>query len=83
MALSKGIMHNLEHDCTLLCKSIDHGCQITSALTKRAVTDEQLAAYLNWICTNCGKVNDKEVIIFFHYLIPMIIIQLHYVVCEV
>lgn len=63
MAVTKGIINNLEHDCTLLCRSTDHGCQITSALTKRAVTDEQLGAYLNWMCTNCGEVNDTEVTI--------------------
>ncbi|XP_075218309.1 inhibitor of Bruton tyrosine kinase [Lycorma delicatula] len=48
----------VEKDCTNLCQSLVHGSIITSAITKRAVTDRQLASYFNILCGNYGQVKD-------------------------
>lgn len=50
---------SVEKDCTSSCQSLIHGCVISSAITKRAVTDKQLAAYINFLCGNFGQVKDE------------------------
>ncbi|KAL1502111.1 hypothetical protein ABEB36_007304 [Hypothenemus hampei] len=44
-------------DCTTNCK---HGESITASITKRAVTDSQLASYLSYICAHCESVKDLD-----------------------
>lgn len=51
---------NYEYDCTKRCKNTDHGGKITSAITKRGVTNESLAAYIAKICRNFTDVLDEE-----------------------
>lgn len=43
---------------------VDHGCRsvaeaslIAAVITKRNVTEQQLACYINSICSNCGQVS--------------------------
>lgn len=47
-------------DCTNNCKSIQHGEIITSAISKRSVSDEDLCAFLNYTCCKCESVIDYE-----------------------
>lgn len=55
---------NLEVDCTKRCKSRSHGQALTSAITKRSVTDESLASFIKATCANFSKAFDFEVSMF-------------------
>lgn len=50
-----------EVDCTKNCKSRQHGQSITSAITKRSVSDESLASFIKNTCANFPKAFDFEV----------------------
>ncbi|KAJ2948318.1 hypothetical protein O0L34_g7556 [Tuta absoluta] len=52
--------HNIEADCTKRCKSRRHGQDLTSAITKRSVTDEALASFIKSTCANFSKAFDFE-----------------------
>lgn len=59
---------NVEVDCTRRCKSRSHGQALTSAITKRSVTDDSLASFIKAMCANFSKAFDLEVsdyIVFF------------------
>ncbi|XP_046969920.1 inhibitor of Bruton tyrosine kinase [Vanessa cardui] len=47
-------------DCTRSCKSRIHGQTLTSAITKRAVSDEALASFIKTTCANFAKAFDFE-----------------------
>lgn len=49
-----------EKDCTERCKSNEHGSCITSAITKRSITDKQLASFIKSVCNNFTQVLDYE-----------------------
>uniref|UniRef100_A0A336KSV8 CSON014850 protein n=1 Tax=Culicoides sonorensis TaxID=179676 RepID=A0A336KSV8_CULSO len=49
-----------DYDCTKKCKKTEHGNAITSALTKRAVSNEKLARYITKMCRNFAEVLDDE-----------------------
>lgn len=49
-----------EVDCTKNCKSRQHGQSITSAITKRSVSDESLASFIKNTCANFPKAFDFE-----------------------
>lgn len=51
---------NFDYDCTKKCKNTIHGIKITSAITKRGITDESLAAYIAKTCRNFVDVLDEE-----------------------
>lgn len=51
----------LEVDCTKRCKSRLHGQSLTSAITKRSVSDESLASFIKSTCANFAKAFDFEV----------------------
>lgn len=55
---------NVEVDCTKRCKSRSHGQALTSAITKRSVTDESLASFIKATCANFSKAFDFEVSVF-------------------
>uniref|UniRef100_A0A8D8PS67 Inhibitor of Bruton tyrosine kinase n=3 Tax=Cacopsylla melanoneura TaxID=428564 RepID=A0A8D8PS67_9HEMI len=48
------------NDCTDKCRSDSHGSHISSVITLRSVSDNQLATYIYCICANCGHVLDKS-----------------------
>lgn len=50
----------VEADCTQRCRSRNHGQILTSAITKRSVTDEALAAFIKATCANFIKAFDFE-----------------------
>ncbi|KAI5642905.1 BTB/POZ domain-containing protein [Phthorimaea operculella] len=52
--------HNIEVDCTKRCKSRRHGQDLTSAITKRSVSDEALASFIKATCANFSKAFDFE-----------------------
>uniref|UniRef100_A0AAG5DB42 BTB domain-containing protein n=1 Tax=Anopheles atroparvus TaxID=41427 RepID=A0AAG5DB42_ANOAO len=52
-------INNYEYECTKKCRLVSHGNAITAALTKRAVSDEQLAAYIAKKCRNFANVLDE------------------------
>lgn len=56
MSHSKSV---IERDCTEKCRSIQHGNNLTSVITKRAINDEELCSYLRWKCFSCGCVYDS------------------------
>lgn len=56
--MSKG---QAELDCTKRCRSRLHGQILTSALTKRSVTDESLASFIRGTCANFIQAFDYEV----------------------
>lgn len=45
-------------DCTNHCKSHQHGEIVTSAISKRGVSDRELCAFLNYTCCRCESVTD-------------------------
>ncbi|XP_060529137.1 inhibitor of Bruton tyrosine kinase isoform X2 [Cylas formicarius] len=47
-------------DCTNKCHSTIHGDIITSAVTKKAVRDQDLCVYLNYVCCCCESVRDTQ-----------------------
>ncbi|CAH2089704.1 unnamed protein product [Euphydryas editha] len=49
-----------ELDCTKNCKSRQHGHSLTSAITKRSVSDESLASFIKNTCANFSKAFDFE-----------------------
>ncbi|XP_023296811.2 inhibitor of Bruton tyrosine kinase [Lucilia cuprina] len=49
---------NYEYDCTRKCRLRAHGNAITSALTKRSIDDEKLAAYVAKACCNYADIVD-------------------------
>lgn len=55
---------NIEVDCTKRCKSRNHGQALTSAITKRSVTDESLASFIKATCANFSKAFDYEVSVY-------------------
>lgn len=50
----------LEVDCTKRCKSRVHGQVLTSAITKRSISDESLASFIKSTCANFAKAFDFE-----------------------
>lgn len=50
-----------EYDCTRKCRLRAHGNAITSALTKRSIEDEKLAAYVAKTCCNYADIVDDLV----------------------
>lgn len=54
-------LNNYEYDCTNKCHCASHANAITSALTKRSISDENLAKYLAKICCNFGDIVDDLV----------------------
>lgn len=53
------MVNDLEHpDCTNHCKSRQHGENITSAISKRCVSDTDLCAFLSFTCCRCESVVD-------------------------
>ncbi|XP_065167013.1 inhibitor of Bruton tyrosine kinase [Atheta coriaria] len=51
-------MANLDIPCTKFCNRKEHGDFIVAALTKRAVNDIELSAFLNYTCVLCGSSKD-------------------------
>uniref|UniRef100_A0A182S7H4 ANK_REP_REGION domain-containing protein n=1 Tax=Anopheles maculatus TaxID=74869 RepID=A0A182S7H4_9DIPT len=49
-----------DYECTKKCRLVSHGNAITAALTKRAVSDEWLAAYIAKTCRNFAHVLDEH-----------------------
>ncbi|XP_004537512.1 inhibitor of Bruton tyrosine kinase [Ceratitis capitata] len=49
---------NYEYDCTRKCRLVHHGSQISAALTKRTISDEQLAAFIAKTCANFMDIVD-------------------------
>uniref|UniRef100_A0A182RRB7 BTB domain-containing protein n=1 Tax=Anopheles funestus TaxID=62324 RepID=A0A182RRB7_ANOFN len=47
-----------DYECTKKCRLVSHGNAITAALTKRAISDELLAAYIAKTCRNFAHVVD-------------------------
>jgi inhibitor of Bruton tyrosine kinase len=43
---------NYDYDCTKICKSFRHSNTINSALTKRQIADDKLAAFIAKTCKN-------------------------------
>ncbi|KFB49169.1 AGAP009939-PA-like protein [Anopheles sinensis] len=52
-------INSFEYECTKKCRLVSHGNAITAALTKRAVSDEQLAAYIAKTCRNFAHILDE------------------------
>lgn len=52
---------NYEYDCTSKCRLRLHGNAITSALTKRSIEDDKLAAYVAKTCCNFADILDDLV----------------------
>ncbi|XP_018574334.1 inhibitor of Bruton tyrosine kinase [Anoplophora glabripennis] len=46
-------------DCTIYCKSVQHGDIITAALSKRSISEFDLCAFLNYTCMRCESVRDS------------------------
>lgn len=55
-----------EVDCTKWCRSRKHGQIITSAITKRSISDKELASFIKGTCANFNKAFDFEVRYFFY-----------------
>lgn len=53
--------HKAEVDCTNRCQSRSHGQALTSAITKRSISDKDLASYIKGTCANFVKAFDSEV----------------------
>lgn len=53
--------HKAEVDCTSRCRSRIHGQIITSAITKRSISDDALASFIKGTCANFVKAFDFEV----------------------
>ncbi|XP_053674901.1 inhibitor of Bruton tyrosine kinase [Anopheles nili] len=47
-----------DYECTKKCRLVSHGNAITAALTKRAITDELLAAFIAKTCRNFAHILD-------------------------
>uniref|UniRef100_A0A182QEH7 BTB domain-containing protein n=1 Tax=Anopheles farauti TaxID=69004 RepID=A0A182QEH7_9DIPT len=58
-AFSMFTISNYDYECTKKCRLVRHGNAITAALTKRAVSDELLAAYIAKTCCNFAHVLDE------------------------
>ncbi|CAH0590134.1 unnamed protein product [Chrysodeixis includens] len=52
--------HKVEVDCTSRCRSRNHGQALTSAITKRSVSDEELASFIKGTCASFNKAFDFE-----------------------
>lgn len=52
---------NYDYDCTRKCRLRGHGNAITSALTKRSIEDDKLAAYVAKTCCNFADIVDDLV----------------------
>lgn len=52
--------HKVEVDCTSRCRSRSHGQALTSAITKRSISDEALASFIKGTCANFIKAFDFE-----------------------
>ncbi|KAG5881388.1 hypothetical protein JTB14_012005 [Gonioctena quinquepunctata] len=46
-------------DCSNQCRSIEHGDIITSAISKRSISDIDLCSFLNFTCCRCESVLDS------------------------
>ncbi|XP_045501851.1 inhibitor of Bruton tyrosine kinase [Colias croceus] len=53
-------MSKPEADCTKKCKSRTHGQILTSAITKRSISDASLASFIKATCANFTKAFDFE-----------------------
>jgi hypothetical protein len=51
----------VDHDCTINCKLVQHGNLITAALTKHDIDEEKLIKYLVLSCKNFSKICDTNV----------------------
>ncbi|CAG2068677.1 unnamed protein product [Timema podura] len=49
-----------DRDCTHRCVSRQHGASLVATVSKRGTHDSELAAYLHWLCFNCGLVADAQ-----------------------
>lgn len=49
---------NQEYDCTAKCRQREHGNNITAALTKRCIDDQNLAAFIAKTCANFSNIRD-------------------------
>ncbi|XP_019772045.2 inhibitor of Bruton tyrosine kinase isoform X1 [Dendroctonus ponderosae] len=47
-------------DCTNRCQSTQHGDIVTAAISKRSVSDSNLASFLNTTCCCCESVKDQD-----------------------
>lgn len=52
---------NYDYDCTRKCRLRIHGNAITTALTKRSMDDNNLAAYVAKTCCNFADIVDDLV----------------------
>ncbi|KAF9424946.1 hypothetical protein HW555_000247 [Spodoptera exigua] len=52
--------HKAEVDCTARCRSRSHGQALTSAITKRSISDQALASFIKGTCANFVKAFDFE-----------------------
>ncbi|XP_022826832.1 inhibitor of Bruton tyrosine kinase isoform X1 [Spodoptera litura] len=52
--------HKAEVDCTVRCRSRSHGQALTSAITKRSISDQALASFIKATCANFNKAFDFE-----------------------
>ncbi|XP_050550953.1 inhibitor of Bruton tyrosine kinase [Spodoptera frugiperda] len=52
--------HKAEVDCTARCRSRSHGQALTSAITKRSISDQALASFIKGTCANFNKAFDFE-----------------------
>lgn len=49
----------IERDCTERCKSKQHANELCTVISKRGVADNEICAYMNWRCYNCGQIIDS------------------------
>lgn len=54
-------IHNYDYECTKKCKCRNHGDRITSAITKKAISDENLIRFIAKTCRNFSQILDHEV----------------------
>ncbi|RVE44903.1 hypothetical protein evm_010450 [Chilo suppressalis] len=52
--------NKVEVDCTRRCRSRSHGQALTSAITKRSITDQSLVSFIKSTCANFVKAFDFE-----------------------
>lgn len=71
-----------EVDCTRICNSRQHGSVLTSAVTKRAVSDTALASFFRCTCSNFLNIIDYEVILslFYEFFNNFLVFNNNYVI---
>ncbi|XP_055639005.1 inhibitor of Bruton tyrosine kinase [Toxorhynchites rutilus septentrionalis] len=53
-------INNYDYECTKRCHLVRHGNAITAALTKKAISDELLAAFIAKYCRNFSEILDEQ-----------------------